>query len=294
MSLSLVSLYHSNILKRVASLSYTTVSKMNLSSQAESSKSDVKCSRFQGKVAIVTASTEGIGFAIAKRLGAEGADVVVSSRREKNVEKAVAELKGLGYSAFGLTCHVAKEEDRTNLIKKTLETYGGIDILVSNAAVNPAMGGVLQCPEPVWDKIFEVNVKNALQLSQLAVPHMQKRKGGSIVYISSIAGFQPFALLGAYSVSKTALLGLTKAAAQEVASDNIRVNCVCPGIIKTRFSQPLHSSEEIAEKMMDPILLGRFGEPDDISGLVAFLCSDDASYITGENFVAAGGMSSRL
>ncbi|MCL4136725.1 UNVERIFIED_CONTAM: hypothetical protein GTU68_064241 [Idotea baltica] len=156
------------------------------------------------------------------------------------------------------------------------------------------MGGVLQCPEPVWDKIFEVNVKNALQLSQLAVPHMQKRKGGSIVYISSIAGFQPFALLGAYSVSKTALLGLTKAAAQEVASDNIRVNCVCPGIIKTRFSQPVSRTFKICFRSECLVFPSRFGEPDDISGLVAFLCSDDASYITGENFVAAGGMSSRL
>ncbi|XP_064105958.1 dehydrogenase/reductase SDR family member 4-like [Macrobrachium nipponense] len=116
---------------------------------------------------------------------------------------------------------------------------------------------ILQCPPGVWDKIFEVNVKNALQLSQLVVPEMQKRNGGAIVYVSSIAGFQPMPLLGAYSVSKTALLGLTKAVAQQVASDNIRVNCLAPGIVQTKFSSALTENEAVHEKILEQIPLGR-------------------------------------
>ncbi|XP_042207246.1 dehydrogenase/reductase SDR family member 4-like [Homarus americanus] len=250
--------------------------------------------RLTGKVALVTASTEGIGLAIAQRLGEDGAHVVVSSRKQTNVDSAVSELEGLGCSVLGLTCHVAKGQDRENLISKTLEKFGGIDILVSNAAVNPTIGGVLDCPETAWDKIFEVNVKNALQLSQLVVPHMQQRGGGSIVYVSSVAGFQPFNLLGAYSVSKTALLGLTKAVAQQVAPDNIRVNCVAPGIVNTKFSSVLIENPAAAEKLQENILLGRFAEPKEMAGLVSFLCSSDASYITGETIVVAGGLPSRM
>lgn len=250
--------------------------------------------KLSGKVAIVTASTEGIGFAIAQRLGIDGAHVVVSSRKEANVDRAVAELKGQGCSVIGFPCHVAKDQDRENLIKKTVEKFGGIDILVSNAAVNPTVGGVLDCPPDIWDKIFEVNVKNALQLTQLVVPHMQKRNGGAIVYVSSIAGFQPMPVLGAYSVSKTALLGLNKAVAQQVASDNIRVNCVAPGIVETKFSSALTENEAILDKMLEQIPLGRIAKPHEMAGLVSFLVSDDASYITGESFVAAGGMQSRL
>jgi len=250
--------------------------------------------KLSGKVAIVTASTDGIGLAIAKHLGQDGAHVVVSSRKANNVDKAVAELEGLGYSVFGVPCHVAKKDQREALIDKTIEKFGGVDILVSNAAVNPTMGGVLDCPEDAWDKIFEVNVKNALQLTQSVVPHMYKRKGGSIIYVSSIAGFSPMPLLGAYSVSKTALLGLTKAVAQQVGSDNIRVNCLCPGVIDTKFSSALVSNEAVLEKMSEMIPLGRVGQPHEMGGIVSFLASDDASYITGESFVAAGGMLSRL
>lgn len=250
--------------------------------------------RLAGKVAIVTASTDGIGLAIARRLGEEGAKVVVSSRKPANVERAVADLQGIGCTVVGIPCHVSKHQERQSLIDKTVEKFGGLDILVSNAAVNPAVGGVLDCSEGVWDKIFEVNVKNALQLTQLAVPHMQQRKGGAIVYVSSIGGYQPMPMLGAYSVSKTALLGLSKAVAQEVASDNIRVNCVAPGVVRTKFSSFLTENPAIHEKTIEMIPLGRIAEPKEMGGLVAFLCSEDASYITGESYVAAGGMFSRL
>ncbi|XP_054258506.1 dehydrogenase/reductase SDR family member 4 isoform X2 [Macrosteles quadrilineatus] len=225
-------------------------------------------SRLKGKVAIVTASTDGIGFAIAKRLGAEGASVVVSSRKEKNVNEATKKLKDSGYSVAGTVCHVAKNEDRKLLFQT--------------------------CPEEAWDKIFDVNVKSAFMLSKEVLPHLKKRNGGCIVYISSIAGFHPLSLLGAYSVSKTALLGLTKAAAVDLAPDNIRVNCLAPGIVQTRFSSALHETETAKEIAMSMIPMKRLAQPDEMASVVAFLCSEDASYITGETFIAAGGMASRL
>ncbi|XP_055707582.1 dehydrogenase/reductase SDR family member 4-like [Phlebotomus papatasi] len=250
--------------------------------------------RLSGKVAVVTASSDGIGYAIAERLAQEGAKVVVSSRKAPNVERAVAQLKAKNLQVHGIKCHVGSAEDRKKLFAEAEKQFGGIDILVSNAAANPEMSTLFECSEAAWEKIFEINVKCSFLLTKEVVPFMRKRGGGSIVYVSSIAGFNPMQLLSAYSVSKTALFGLTKAAAIDGGSENIRVNCVAPGVIETKFSQPLiadSSSKEVAENQT---LLRRIGQTHEISGVVAFLVSDDASYITGENIVAAGGMHSRL
>lgn len=218
----------------------------------------------------------------------------MSSRKDQNVQKAVSELQKEGLQVHGVKCHVGNAEDRQNLFAEALKKYGGIDILVSNAAVNPEVGAVLDCSEQAWDKIFDINVKCSFLLAKEAVPHLRNRGGGSIVFVSSIAGFQPFALLGAYSVSKTALFGLTKAASQDLATENIRVNCVAPGVIQTKFSSALHESETANEAAISMIPMRRLGQPNEIGGLVAFLVSDDASYITGETVVASGGMASRL
>lgn len=193
--------------------------------------------RLEGKICVVTASSDGIGFAIAKRLGLEGGKIVVSSRKQANVDEAVNLLKTEGIKdVIGVTCHVAKESDRKKLFEETVKKFGGIDVLVSNAAVNPAVSSVLETTEDVWDKIFDVNVKSSYLLAKEVKPFIKMRGGGSIVFISSIGGYQPFDLLGAYSVSKTALFGLTKAAALDSVGDNIRVNCVAPGVIETKFS----------------------------------------------------------
>jgi len=250
--------------------------------------------KLSGKVAVVTASTDGIGLGIAKNLASHGAKVVISSRKEKNVLKAVEDLKTRGFQAEGVVCHVGKKEDRENLLSKTVEMYGGLDILVSNAAVNPYFGPILDCPEDMWDKIFEINVKTAFLLFRDCVPLFNERGGGSAVFVSSIGGYEAIPLLGPYSVSKTALLGLTKALATEVASSNIRVNCLAPGIIKTKFAAALTESEEISEKALDAVPMGRFGAPDEMGGIVSFLVSDEASYITGETVLATGGVHARL
>jgi len=250
--------------------------------------------KHEGKVAIVTASTDGIGLAIAERLGMEGAKVMVSSRKMDKVSSAVSDLKSKGIICEGIPCHVGSATDREALVEAAIGNFGGIDILVSNAAANPHMGSILDCDEGSWDKIFDVNVKSALMLTQLCVPHMIERDGGAIVYVTSIAGYVPINLLGAYSVSKTALLGLTKVVSSAVCDDNIRVNGVAPGIIQTKFSSALWQNEDVAERTMEQIPLGRFGEGKDIAGVTSFLCSDDAAYITGETIVAAGGMTSHL
>ncbi|XP_055911758.1 dehydrogenase/reductase SDR family member 4 [Eupeodes corollae] len=250
--------------------------------------------RLHGKVAIVTASTDGIGFSIAKRLAEDGANVVVSSRKQSNVDAAVDKLKKLNLEVLGVKCHVGLSEERKALFEQTIQKYGKLNILVSNAASNPAVGGVLECEESVWDKIFDVNVKAAYLLAKESLPHLRKSKGSNIVFVSSIAGYDPFELLGTYSVSKTALIGLTKAAAKELAPEGIRVNCIAPGIIRTKFSKPLYESESAHDEALSRIPMGRLGESDEMAGVASFLVSEDASYITGEAIVASGGMTSRL
>ncbi|XP_048039841.1 dehydrogenase/reductase SDR family member 4 [Megalobrama amblycephala] len=247
-----------------------------------------------GKVAIVTASTDGIGLAAAEALGQRGAHVVVSSRHQTNVDKAVSLLRSKNIQVIGTTCNVGKAEDREKLINMTVEQCGGVDILVSNAAVNPFFGNILDSTEEVWDKILGVNVKASFLLTKLVVPHMEKRGGGSVVIVSSVAGYQPMPGLGPYSVSKTALLGLTRALAPDLAQSNIRVNCVAPGIIKTRFSSALWENEGVLEEFLKQTSIKRLGQPEDIGGVIAFLCSDEASYITGETITVTGGMNCRL
>lgn len=180
------------------------------------------------------------------------------------------------------------------IVFKTIKKFGGIDIVVSNAAVNPQAGPVLETDVAAWDKIFDINVKCAFMLAKETVPYIRKRGGGSIVFVSSIAGLQPFDMLGAYSVSKTALIGLTKATSQSLAVENIRVNCLAPGIVTTKFSSALTQSEMAKEIALANIPMKRFALAEEMGGVVSFMVSEDASYITGEVIVAAGGSPSRL
>ncbi|KAM5239711.1 dehydrogenase/reductase SDR family member 4 [Hipposideros larvatus] len=246
------------------------------------------------KVALVTASTDGIGFAIARRLAQDGAHVVVSSRKQQNVDRAVAALQGEGLSVTGIVCHVGKAEHREQLVTTAVKLHGGIDILVSNAAVNPFFGNLLDATEEVWDKILDINVKSAALLVKAVVPEMEKRGGGSVVIVASIAAYSPFPALGPYNVSKTALVGLTKNLAIELAQRNIKVNCLAPGLIKTNFSKVLWMDEAREESIKEAMRIRRIGKPEECAGIVSFLCSEDASYITGETVVVGGGAPSHL
>ncbi|XP_038597330.1 dehydrogenase/reductase SDR family member 4-like isoform X2 [Tachyglossus aculeatus] len=201
------------------------------------------------KVALVTASTDGIGLAVARRLGQDGAHVVLSSRKQKNVDRAVTALQAEGLSVSGTVCHVGKAEDRERLVATALERYGGIDILVSNAAVNPFFGSLLDASEEVWDKILDINVKATALLVKAVVPEMEKRGGGSVVIVSSIAAFAPF---------------------------------------------PFWKDQAAKASILEAMKISRLGEPEDCAGIVSFLCSPDANYITGETVVVGGGTPSRL
>lgn len=246
------------------------------------------------KVALVTASTDGIGFAIARRLAEDGAHVVISSRKQQNVDRAVATLRGEGLSVTGIVCHVGKAEDREKLVTTALKLHQGVDILVSNAAVNPFFGNLMDVTEEVWDKVLSINVTATAMMIKAVVPEMEKRGGGSVVIVGSIAGYARFPFLGPYNVSKTALLGLTKNFATELASKNIRVNCLAPGLIKTRFSSVLWKEKAREDTMKETLQIRRLGKPEDCAGIVSFLCSEDASYINGETIVVGGGSPSRL
>lgn len=285
-----------NLLKNIQIKTEKTVREtaLNMHSKAFMSTAQKTSQKLSDRVAIVTGSTEGIGFAIAKRLAEDGAKVVVSSRKQDNVDRAVQELKAKYPNQIaGMVCHVGKNEDQTRIVDFTLERFGSIDILVSNVAVNPYFGSFLDMQESHWDKIFEVNVKAPFLLSQKVVSHMLKNKKpgdkGAIVYISSIAAYSGLSAIGAYSVSKTALLGLCKSMSMELAQEGVRVNLVAPGIIKTKFSGLFWEGGNQNEYFTSSTHLKRLGEPDEIGGIVSFLCGPDASYITGENIVVGGG-----
>lgn len=250
------------------------------------------CKRLQGKVAVVTAATAGIGLGIAERLATEGAKVMICSRKKDNVDDTVKQLRSKGLEVSGCVCHVGSAEHRKQLVQKTVQAYGNIDILVSNAAVNPTSGPLLDTPPAAIDKILDINIKSALLLVQEAAPHMHSP--GSIVFISSITAFNPGPPIAMYAVSKTALLGLTKGLAAELGPRGIRVNCVAPGIVPTKFASALVEDPALEKAQIESTLLGRLGRPQDMAAAVAFLASEDSSYITGETIAVAGGAYSRL
>eukprot|EP01134_Creolimax_fragrantissima_P007857 CFRG7857T1 len=253
------------------------------------------CKRLVGKTALVTGSTAGIGYAIAKRLGEEGAHVVVASRKQANVDRTVKELSELGISAEGVACHVGNAEDRQRLIDTAVSKNGGLDILVNNVGTNPHYGRMIDTPESAWDKIFDNNVKATFLMTQLAYPYLKESKNGpSVTIISSIAGYDSLHGLGAYSTSKTALHGMVLHLAKELGRDGIRVNGVAPGIVKTVFSDALTSDEKLVKAFLRTVPLGKVAVPEQIAGTVAYLASEDASYVSGENIVVAGGLRSRL
>jgi len=235
-----------------------------------------------------------IGFAIARRLAQDGAKVLISSRRQENVDKALKTLRDENLDVEGLTCHVGKASDRTKLIEAAKDKFGGIDVLVSNAAVSTHFGSTLDTPEASFDKMFDINVKSSFMLVKEVVPEMEKRGKGSIALVASIAGFVPFDMIGVYSMTKTTLLGMTKVLAPELAHSNIRINCICPGLIQTKFSDALTNNEHALEIALGQIPMRRLGQPEDMGGAASFLASDDSAFMTGENIVISGGQFSRL
>ncbi len=242
-----------------------------------------------GKVAIVTGASKGIGEAIARGLAAFGANVVVSSRKQEAVDAVAMSIKADGGEATAIAAHMADPAAIQRLVEQTKTTYGGVDILVNNAATNPVYGPLLDSDDAVFDKIMAVNVKGPLALARLAYPLMAERGGGSIINISSIGGLRPEPLLGLYSVTKAALINLTKVMAQEWAAAGIRVNAICPGLIQTKFSAALWQDKNVLDRFLKTVPLGRIGRPEDVVGLAVYLASPASSYCTGAVFTVDGG-----
>ena len=253
------------------------------------------CTKFLvDRVAIITASTKGIGYAIARRLGQEGASVIVSSRKSDNVKKAVESLRLDGINCEGIVAHIGESEDRKKLIDYALDRYGRLDILISNAGANPHFGDMMTVADSQWEKLLSINVRSAFLLSQEAVPHLEKSGNGNIVFVSSVAGYSPIEGIGAYSVMKSALIGINKTLSLSLARRNIRVNAIAPGIIRTDFSKVLTDSAEKQNNVDKLVPIGRFGEAEECAAAVSFLVSDEASYMTGETIGVNGGMQARI
>ena len=242
-----------------------------------------------GKVAIITGASKGIGEDIARLYARFGAKVVISSRKQDACDALANDIKAQGGDAIGIAAHVGDMEQLGQLVEKTLAAYGGIDILVNNAASNPVFGPSLDCDGLAFDKIMQANVKAPFELSKRCYPSMKARGGGSIIMMSSIAGDTPDPGLGIYSVSKASLNMLTKVLAKEWGPDGIRVNAICPGLIKTKFSQALWQDERILDHFTKRLPIARMGTTDEISPLALLLASDASSYTTGSFFYADGG-----
>jgi NAD(P)-dependent dehydrogenase (short-subunit alcohol dehydrogenase family) len=242
-----------------------------------------------GKVAIITGSSKGIGKAIAKGLAENAAQVVISSRSQEACDAVANELRAAGLKAIGIACHIGKAAQRENLVAQTMEAFGRIDILVNNAAINPVFGPIEEVDPAIFDKIMEVNVKAPWSLSNLVLPHLQAHKNGSIINIASVEALTPGFGLGIYSTSKAAILMLSKNQAKEWGKHGVRVNAICPGLIKTKFSAALWQNEKILGKIQKILPSQRLGMPEEMVGLACLLASDAGSYMTGGVYTADGG-----
>lgn len=243
----------------------------------------------ENKVAIITGSSKGIGKAIAKGLAQNGAQVVISSRSQEACDEVAKEFTGEGLKAVGIACHIGKEDQRKNLVLKTIEAFGRIDILVNNAAINPVYSPIEEVDPAIFDKIMDVNVKAPWSLSNLVLPHLKANKNGSIINIASVEALTPGFGLGIYSTSKAAILMLTKNQAKEWGQYGVKANAICPGLIKTKFSAALWQNEKMLHKLEKSIPSGRMGMPEEMVGLACLLASDAGNYMTGGVYTADGG-----
>jgi NAD(P)-dependent dehydrogenase (short-subunit alcohol dehydrogenase family) len=242
----------------------------------------------QGKVALITGASRGIGRAVAIGLAQAGADLAIASRKLPELEKAADEIRITGRKCLPIAAHIGRTEEINHLVTRVLEEYGQIDILVNNAATNPTMASALDVEERAWDSVMNLNLKGLFFLSQAVARNMKERGGGKIINIASIAGISPD-ILPIYSISKAGVIMATKVMAQQWAQYNIRANVVAPGMTKTGFSQPLWSNPDILSAVTSRNPMGRIADPEEMVGAIIFLASDASSYVTGQVLAVDGG-----
>ncbi len=242
----------------------------------------------EGKVAIVTGASRGIGEAIARTFSAHGARVVIAARRAESVT-AVAE--SIGPRAHAVAAHTGRESDCVSLVAQTLKHFGQVDVLVNNAATNPYFGPLLDVDAGAWTKTFEVNLQGYFWMAREVARHLRDRgSAGAIVNVASVAGIEAAPLQGVYGMTKAAVISMTRTLAVELASSRIRVNAIAPGLIETRLSAAIVQNDAILGEVLRKTPLGRYGQPDEIAGGALFLASDAAGYVTGHTLVIDGGM----
>ncbi|MBN1829853.1 MAG: SDR family oxidoreductase [Deltaproteobacteria bacterium] len=243
-----------------------------------------------GKTAVVTGASRGIGKAVALTLAEYGARVILASRKMEGLEAVARQIADDGGEALPIPCHMGKLEDIERLFLAVEERCGRLDILVNNAGANPYFGPIMDAEESAWDKTNDVNLKGPFFASRLAAKLMMQSGGGSIVNVASINGLHPAPLQGIYSITKAALIMMTKAFALELAPSGIRVNAVIPGLVETRFSGAMFQNKDIYNYIIDRVPMKRHGQPEEIAGAVLYLLSGAASFATGACIVCDGGM----
>ncbi|MFX0093229.1 MAG: SDR family NAD(P)-dependent oxidoreductase [Candidatus Hodarchaeota archaeon] len=246
---------------------------------------------FEGKVVLITGGTRGIGKDLARAYLAEKAKVIICSRKEPNVEAAVADLDASEDDLLGMSAHIAKEDQVDALITKAKEKFGQIDILINNAGTNLFIPVVSEADMGAWRKIIDTNLNGTFLVSRAVIPIMKEAGGGKIVNISSLAGQLAAPVMGVYGVTKAGINMLTKVLAMELAPHNIQVNSIAPGVVRTRFSEFLWQNEELYQQIVDKTPANRIAETSDIVPAVLFISSSKANYITGQTIVLDGGMS---
>jgi NAD(P)-dependent dehydrogenase (short-subunit alcohol dehydrogenase family) len=246
-----------------------------------------------GKVALITGSSKGIGKAIAAAMARKGARVVISSRKAEVCEAVAGEinteLEGGPGEAVAIAAHIGDREALEMLVNETRNRLGPIDILVCNAAVNPYFGPSKDIPDSAFDKIMSINIKSNHWLCHLVLPDMVARAEGSIIVVSSVGGLRGSTDLGAYAISKAADLQLVRNLACEYGPNNVRVNAISPGLIRTDFARALWENPDILKRRTAGDPLRRIGEPEEVAGAAVFLASKAGAFTTGQNFVIDGG-----
>ena len=242
-----------------------------------------------GRVAVVTGGSRGIGRAISHALAQAGARVAVSSRKADACETVVEEIHAAGGEAMSAPGNAGRLEDIVGITSAVMARWGRIDILVNNAATNPHFGPLLECSEAAFDKVIEVNLKGPWLFTREAVNAWMGEHGGSVIMVASIGGIRSEGLIGAYNASKAALINMTKSLAKELGPRGIRVNAIAPGLIRTDFARVLVETPEIHDRSIARTALHRVGEPHEMAGAVVWLASDAGSYTTGTTIVMDGG-----
>jgi len=244
----------------------------------------------KGKVALVTGGSRGIGRATALGFAGVGADVAVASRKLADLEHVAGEIRELGRKALPVAAHVGRLEDIDSLVRRVTQELGEIDILVNNAGTSPAMVGMIDLEERLWDSIMNLNLKGLVFLSQAVARMMKERGGGAIINVASMDAFRHEHDIGVYAISKAGVIMATKVMAEEWAKYNIRVNAAAPGHIHTRLGDSIFEvASDYKAEFLRRLPMGRIGEPDEVVGAIVYLASDAATYVTGATVVVDGG-----